>query len=554
MAWRVGPLKDGPPGARIARPASLGRRRTGERRRGLVDFVSGDVIILAAFTMAAAAWLAIWSRRRDARLRLLAARLESLTATEGGGAVEARLASGVARVETSFAALDRRLNQRHTVSGLPTREPLLARMTEDGRGVLGVVALIDFDRLCAFDPALGERVLLAIVDRMARMLPTDRLVAHVDRAHLALWFGPGVGDDAATAQLDAIGYALGDAIPDGAREILPEIRVRLGRYSDDGASPQALLARTLASFTLAPGTPATTTGKGTGTPLLDPATAAGERYALEQDLRQAIGRGEFQMHFQPLIDAGARRVCGAEALIRWRHPTRGAVPPSRFVPVMEAMGLAHEIGLWTLNAATREARGWQVQGLAGLRVAVNVSGHQLERDDMGALVERTLARHSLGPDALEIELTEGVATGDSDRARRLFDSLRALGVRIAIDDFGTGYSSFATLRTLSFDKIKIDREFITGVDVRRDSQAICQSIIALGRGLGIRVLAEGVERAEEYHWLCRHGCAHFQGYYFSPPLVGADFVSFVRDTDGLATLLTPGPGHVPRSITERLTA
>jgi Amt family ammonium transporter len=221
---------------------------------------------------------------------------------------------------------------------------------------------------------------------------------------------------------------------------------------------------------------------------------------------------------------------------------------------MEAGGMAHPVGMWILNVACREARRWQAEGLAGLRVAVNVSGHQLQRDDLPALVERALARHSLGPDALEMELTESVAMGDGDHAARLFQQLRAMGVRIAIDDFGTGYSSFSTLRTLAFDKIKIDREFVTNVDARRDSQAICQSIIALGRGLGIRVLAEGVECRAEYEWLRRHGCTHFQGYYFAPPLDGAAFVAFARDGEGLARLLAIDGAAINDRTTKRLTA
>ena len=150
---------------------------------------------------------------------------------------------------------------------------------------------------------------------------------------------------------------------------------------------------------------------------------------------------------------------------------------------------------------------------------------------------RTLARHSLGPDALEVELTETVAAGDGERTAALFRHLRTLGVAIAIDDFGTGYSSFSALRQLAFDKLKIDREFVTDVDSRRDSQAICQSVIALGRGLGIRVLAEGVERAAEYAWLRAHGCVHFQGYYFAQPLAEDAFRAFVADRDGLDRLL-----------------
>ena len=487
-------------------------------------------------------------RARHGRYRRLALQLENLAGIRGEGPVADRLAHSVARIADKLKAVEHRTDHRHAVTGLPTREPLISRMSADGRGVLGIVGIMDFDRLAAFDLARGERVLLTIVDRLTRMLPAGRLVAHVDRASIAIWYGPDVDDEAARTELDVLGYALGDVVVDGDREILPEIRVRQATMAADG-HPQVLLSRTLASLAALPGAAGPA-----ASPAVDPVAVAHDRYALEQDLRQAAARGEFDMRYQPLVDAGEGRVSGAESLIRWFHPTRGQVPPSRFVPVMEAIGLAHEIGLWTLNAAAREARSWQAQGLDGLRVAVNVSGHQLDRDDMAALVARTLARHSLRPDALEIELTESVAMNDGTRAARLFDALRATGVRIAIDDFGTGYSSFSTLRTLSFDKIKIDREFVTNVDTRRDSQAICQSIVALGRGLGIRVLAEGIERRAEYEWLVRHGCTHFQGYYFSPPLTGTEFVAFARDTAGLAKLLAIQPHRIRDRITERLTA
>ena len=486
---------------------------------------------------------------RQMRVSRLIRRLQDLAGTSATGSLEDRLERSVAAIAGRLTDVEHRTRQRHAVTGLPTREPLIDRMAADGRGVLGVVGIMDFDRLSAFDPAMGERMLLTIVDRLVRMLPDERLIAHVDRANIAIWFGAETGQEAARTELDVLGYALSDVVSDGDREILPEIRVRQATMPVDGLNAQAVLSRTLASLTLQSGGLALA-----AVPAVDPAAAARERYALEQDLRQAIARSELEMRYQPLIDAGDGSVSGAESLIRWFHPTRGQVSPSLFVPVMEAMGLAHDIGMWTLNAAAREARAWQAQDLGSLRVAVNVSGHQLDRDDMAALIARTLARHSLGASALEIELTESVAMSDGARAARLFDALRATGVRIAIDDFGTGYSSFSTLRTLAFDKIKIDREFVTNVDTRRDSQAICQSIVALGRGLGIRVLAEGVERRAEYEWLLRHGCTHFQGYYFSPPLTGSDFVAFARDTDSLAKLLAIDPHQMRDRITERLTA
>lgn len=486
----------------------------------------------------------IWS---PARARRLADRLAALTGVAAAGGTMRRLETGVALVEERFAQFDRRLGQRHAVTGLPTREPLLARMDEDGAGTLGGIAFVDFDRLSAFDPSLGERALVALVDRVTRMLGDRRFVAQVDRAHLAIWFGPEVDADTAAGELAAIGYALGDVIEDAGQDILPEIRTIEAHFPGDAGLPQALLTRTFAALAVRGGTLAAVAPT-----VDDPAEATRDRYLMEQDLRQAIARDEFELHLQPLVDAGAGRVCGAEALLRWRHPVRGTVPPSRFIPVVEAMGLADEVGLWALNAAAREARAWRLGGLEGLRIAVNISAHQLERADMSVLVERTLARHSLSPNCLELELTESVATGDTARTAALFDALRALGVRIAIDDFGTGFSSFSALRTLRFDKIKIDREFVTAVDTRRDSQAICQSIIALGRGLGIRVLAEGVERAQEYRWLRAHGCTHFQGYHFAAPLDRAGFVAFARDHARLAELLALDPRTTQTSIAQRL--
>lgn len=409
-------------------------------------------------------------------------------------------------------------------------------MAADRAGMLGAIAFSDFERLTAFDPALGERVFAAATKRLRSMLPADRLPAQVDRGRVALWF-PGATAEQARAELDAIGYALGQSIDVDGTQVVPEVKLRLARFeAGDTLDPRTFLARTLASFTLPDGAAASASAPS------DYARLARERYSLEQDLRQAIARREPRLVFQPLIDAGQGCVSGAEALIRWTHPKLGSVPPSRFIPIAEAMGLASEIGMWALNRALREARNWAAQGFGHLRVAVNVSGLQLERDDLPVLVQRTLQRHDLPATALEIELTESIATNDAEHCRRIFEALRAMGVKLAVDDFETGYSGSASLRNLAFDKIKIDREFVTAVDTRRDSPAICQSMIALGRGLDIRVLAEGLERREEFDWLRRHGCQHFQGYYFAAPLTPEAFIAFVRDTGGLASALRPRSG------------
>lgn len=501
-------------------------------------FVVGACVVhvgaphLATFAAIAAAVGCGWAGtawRQDWKLWRLSQRLETITGQGREITIADRLAENAEGLEQAMAIIERRFFERHGVSGLPTREPLLGRMQRDGSGVLGAFAVEDFERLAGFDPDLAEQVLLEIVGRIVRMVPPERLIAHVDQAHIAIWYGQDVEPSQARSEIDAIAYALGGKIQTHDREILPSITTRCAALVD-GITPQLLLTQTLASFALQ------------GEPEVHELSVQAlaqlqHRYAMEQDLRLAVARNEFQLFFQPLIDATWQSVTGAEALIRWNHPERGSVPPAQFIPVVEAAGLAEDVGLWVLNAAARQASEWESGSVGALRIAVNISANQLQSPHFPQFLSRTLHNHGLDPACLEIELTEGVASTDDAELARLFDAIRALGVKIAIDDFGTGYSSFSTLRQLTFDKIKIDREFVTDVHIRPQSQAICQSIIALGRGLDIRVLAEGVETADEYRWLAEHGCRHFQGYYFSRPLSADDFLAFVHDRAGLAALL-----------------
>src|SRR5690606_13401874 len=434
--------------------------------------------MLALGLAAAVAWLAI---RRSGIAEVLA-RAELLSGARFTGSLLRRCAQAVEALLERLSSQVHRLDLTHSVTGLPARERLAARMAEDGAGTLALLSCKDYDRLCAFDPPLAERLLIRIVERIAAMLPPSRLVAQVDRSHLAIWIGPDAEPPKAQAEIDAIVYALGDRVVEGEREILPEIVARKAAFHPGRTSPQALISQTLSAFAVP-----TVSDTRTHVASLDLAVQARERFQVEQDLRQAIARGQLRMQYQPLIDADAERVCGAEALIRWDHPQRGPVPPSRFIPIAETAGLSQEIGLWALNQASRHARSWQSAGLADLRVAVNVTGHQLEANDLALLIGRTLDRHGLSPEALEVELTESVALAEDARAAALCDELRRRGVQIAIDDFGTGYSSLSALRSLPFNKIKIDRAFVADVDRRRDSQAICSSLFALGRGLGIKV-------------------------------------------------------------------
>jgi diguanylate cyclase (GGDEF)-like protein len=249
------------------------------------------------------------------------------------------------------------------------------------------------------------------------------------------------------------------------------------------------------------------------TPEMD--AAVQRRRTLESDLRQAIERGELQAVYQPILELASGRVSGFEALLRWRHPSRGMVSPVEFIPVAEEMGLIVPIGAWMLRRACTDAMTWP----DGVRVAVNVSAIQFRDPNLVATVATALADSGLPASRLEIEITESLLLEGEAATGALLHRLRGLGVRIAMDDFGTGYSSLGYLRSFPFDKIKIDQSFIRDLDSKPDSRAIVRAIIGLGRSLGMRTTAEGVETRTVLDILRTEGCAEAQGYLFSRPCV-----------------------------------
>ncbi|GIX10247.1 EAL domain-containing protein [Elioraea sp.] len=241
--------------------------------------------------------------------------------------------------------------------------------------------------------------------------------------------------------------------------------------------------------------------------------AAQRRRALETDLKQALEREEFQAAYQPIVEIASGRVVGFEALLRWRHPARGMVSPVEFIPVAEELGLIVPIGAWMLRRACADAAAWP----DGIRVAVNVSAVQFRDPALVATVATALADSGLPASRLEIEITESLLLEDEAATGALLHRLRGLGVRIAMDDFGTGYSSLGYLRSFPFDKIKIDQSFIRDLDSKPDSRAIVRAIAALGRSLGMRTTAEGVETGAILEILRTEGCTEAQGYLFSRP-------------------------------------
>jgi predicted signal transduction protein with EAL and GGDEF domain len=256
------------------------------------------------------------------------------------------------------------------------------------------------------------------------------------------------------------------------------------------------------------------------------------RRTLELDLRQALQGNEFELFYQPIVSVARRTVCGFEALLRWRHPTRGLVPPDRFIPQAEAAGLLVPIGAWVLRHACMEAATWT----NGARIAVNLSAVQIVGETLVDTVLAALRDSGLDPRRLELEITETAMLQDTEVTLATLHELKMLGIAIAMDDFGTGYSSLSYLQRFPFDKVKIDRSFTMHLGTQRESAAIVSSVIDLCASLAMRTTAEGVENAAQFEALARIGCTEAQGYYFSRPRPAADIPAMIEHIEGAVSV------------------
>jgi diguanylate cyclase (GGDEF)-like protein len=264
-----------------------------------------------------------------------------------------------------------------------------------------------------------------------------------------------------------------------------------------------------------------------------------EHVELENALRNAIARKELELHYQPQVELRGHRIVGLEALMRWKHPQRGYIPPALFIPIAEQSDLIQQLGAWALMEATRQLAEWQRAG-GHTRVAVNVSARQFADEGFVDTVARALRLHGIEPAFLELELTESALIDDRDRALGTLAALKRLGVQIAVDDFGTGYSSLSHLSTLPVDCLKIDRAFVMKVAAGGRDAAVAQAIVSLGHALGMRVLAEGIETAEQLAFLRAHHCDEGQGYLFARPR-GANTVLPLLAAGALAPAPDGGP-------------
>jgi diguanylate cyclase (GGDEF)-like protein/PAS domain S-box-containing protein len=253
-----------------------------------------------------------------------------------------------------------------------------------------------------------------------------------------------------------------------------------------------------------------------------------ERQSIEESLRRALERQEFALHYQPIINLGTGEITGAEALIRWTHPTRGPVSPAQFIPVAEDCGLILPIGNWVLREACKQARAWVDSGLPLGTIAVNISAIEFRDERFLEGVFGILKDTGLDPRSLELELTESVLMKRAESTESILKALRARGVQVAVDDFGTGYSSLSYLRRFPIDALKIDQSFVRQITTAPDETTIVTAVISMGRSLKLRVVAEGVETQEELAFLQAHQCNEAQGYFFSRPLPPKQFAKLLK--------------------------
>ena len=413
----------------------------------------------------------------------------------------------------------RYLAEHDGLTGLSNRNVMQKRLDQaleqaaaSGQGL--AVICIDLDHFKEANDLhghlAGDAVLAQTAERLRRAVKAPSFAARLGGDEFVIvQAGPGDQPAAAAELCSELLEALSEPVPFADQALRVGASMGVSLYPHDGDDGDVLLANAdMALYR------AKENGRGGYTFFKrEMDETIRERRGLARELREAIAAGELILHYQPLARAADGKVCGFEALVRWRHPGRGMIAPMEFIPVAEESGLILPLGEWVLRRACAEAAAWD----APLRIAVNLSPVQLHQTDLPTLVHEVLLETGLAPSRLELEVTETALFKDYQRALDNLRRLKALGVRIAMDDFGTGYSSLSTLQSFPFDKIKIDKSFVENIHRHERATAIVRAVLSLGRSLDIPVTAEGVETLEQLEFLRSEACAEVQGYAIGRP-------------------------------------
>jgi diguanylate cyclase (GGDEF)-like protein len=431
-----------------------------------------------------------------------------------------------------------------SLTGLPNRnmfvgelDRTIARAARQGGEF--AVCFIDLDRFKTINDSLGhdagDALLKVMADRLRHAVRKSDLVARLggDEFVVLLEGGPGPDLAAVAGKLLA---AIGEQVTIAGCHFLVTGSIGVGLYPAHGGDAATLLKHADAAMYLAK-----ENGKNNVQFYTDElAGMAARQFELESALRLALVRDELVLHYQPKVDASSNEIVGLEALVRWHHPLRGLVPPGEFIPLAEERGLIVPIGRWVVATACRQIRAWRDGGLATPPVAVNLSPRQFADNRLIEDFEDAMRESGVTPADLEIELTESVLVADPERANEVLCRLHDMGVRIAIDDFGTGYSSLSYLKRFPAQTVKIDRSFIRGLPTDRVDTAITQAVIAMAHSLGLRVVAEGVETADQLGMLQSLHCDEVQGYLLGRPVPAGEIAVRLQFSSTPAAL-TPLP-------------
>jgi diguanylate cyclase (GGDEF)-like protein/PAS domain S-box-containing protein len=392
------------------------------------------------------------------------------------------------------------------------------------------VLFLDLDRFKVINDSLGHSVgdelLRQVAERIQEYVREGDTVARLGGDEFTLLV-PGISAEEDAAKIARkICEAIHDPFWIDGRELFVTTSVGVSVYPSDGHDGETLVRNADSAMYRA---------KEQGrdnyqlyTPAMN--AKAVERLSLESRLRQAVANDELELHFQPFIDLRTAEVLGAEALIRWRHPELGLIPPMDFIPIAELSGLIVPIGEWVLRTACAEARKWHKKGFGRMTVSVNLSSRQFQQTDLVSQVTSALEETGLEADKLDLEITESNAMQNAEHSINTLRGLKSRGVRISMDDFGTGYSSLNYLKRFPIDRIKLDQSFVRDLPGDKDDAAIAMAVIAMGRSLELVVIAEGVETEEQLAFLKGHECDQLQGYLLSRPLTSEAFDRFLDDS------------------------
>ncbi|TYO64263.1 EAL domain-containing protein [Bradyrhizobium hipponense] len=453
--------------------------------------------------------------------------------TDGGWLISCEDVTEQQRAQSQIAFMAR----HDALTKLPNRSLFAERIeqavAEAGRGAGFAVFCVDLDNFKQINDTLGHPVgdglLCAVAARLSACVREGDTVARLGGDEFALIQSEVRNADDAAHLARRVVEHVGAPYELNGHRVIVGCSVGISMAPGDGTTREKLLKNAdMALYR------SKMDGRGTWR-FFEPAMDASlqSRRALETDLRAAMDKNEFDLFYQPIYDLRMDRISGFEALLRWRHPERGLVPPDQFIPVAEEIGLITPLGEWVLNRACAQAASWPNE----LKIAVNVSATQFRDPRLAAVIANALEVSALPPHRLELEITESVLLGNSAETIATLHELKARGLRIALDDFGTGYSSLSYLRSFPFDKLKIDQSFVRDVTAKKGSKLIVRAITRLGKSLGMTTTAEGVETIEQLNQMKAEGCNEAQGYLFSRPVPATELASTILSLrNGLQSL------------------